>query len=401
MEDKVILHCDLNSFYASVELLSYPEYREVPVAVCGDPKSRHGIILAKNEAAKQFGIVTAETVWQAKRKCPHLILLPAHRDAYLHYSKLVNAIYERYTDLVEPFSIDESWLDVTGSRRLFGNGVQIANTLRKEIKETLGLTISVGVSFNKIFAKLGSDYKKPDATTVITRENYRSLLWPLPVTAMIFVGDSAAKKLRKAGVGTIGQLARFDRSSLRKMLGKMGETLCDYANGIADDTVAPVGQKREVKSIGNSNTFAENLTGIDKIKEGLLPLCESVAMRLRSHGLRAGSIAVTIRSPQFRDISRQKKVAYPICTSREIFAAAMELIHANWNPSSPIRLLAVTASALTGKDDICQLSLFDAEKQQNQKTEALEATMDSIKARFGEDSLVSARVLRPKSKNQT
>ena len=202
--ERTILHCDLNSFYASVELLRHPELRSRPVAVCGDPESRHGIILAKNEPAKRCGVKTAETIWQAKGKCPDLVLLSSHRADYQKYSRLVNDLYERYTDLVEPFGIDESWLDVTGSMHLFGGtGQAVADRLRREVRENFALTLSVGVSFNKVFAKLGSDYKKPDATTVITRENYRELLWPLPVTDMLFVGQAARRALAEYGMRTI------------------------------------------------------------------------------------------------------------------------------------------------------------------------------------------------------
>lgn len=221
--DRVILHCDLNSFYASVELLDHPELRGRPVAVCGDPESRHGIILAKNELTKKYKVQTAETIWQARRKCPDLVLLPAHHWKYRDYSQKVNAIYERYTDLVEPFSIDESWLDVTGTLHLFGGeGRGLADEIRRVVREELGLTLSVGVSFNKIFAKMGSDYKKPDATTVITRENFQQLLWPLPVTDLLFVGRAAARVLAGYGIHTIGDLARFDRDSLGEILGKGG-----------------------------------------------------------------------------------------------------------------------------------------------------------------------------------
>ena len=199
--DRIILHCDLNCFYASVELLSHPDLRDIPTAVCGDPTSRHGIILAKNEPAKRCGVQTAETIWQAKKKCPALVLLPPHHDLYREYSRKVNAIYEEYTDLVEPFGIDESWLDVTGSLHLFGGDAKaLADTLRQRMKQELGLTLSVGVSFNKVFAKLGSDYQKPDATTVISRENWKKLVWPLPVGDLLFVGAAARKLLRQYGV---------------------------------------------------------------------------------------------------------------------------------------------------------------------------------------------------------
>ena len=236
--DRVILHCDLNCFYASVELLSHPDLRDVPVAVCGDPSSRHGIILAKNEPAKQFGVKTAETIWQAKKKCPDLVLLPPHHKLYREYSRKVNAIYDEYTDLVEPFGIDESWLDVTHTLHLFGGDAKaLADTLRQRMKQELGLTLSVGVSFNKVFAKLGSDYKKPDATTVISRENWQSIVWPLPVGDLLYVGGAARKLLKQYGVETIGQLAACPQDMLETLMGKMGTQLHAYANGLDRDAV--------------------------------------------------------------------------------------------------------------------------------------------------------------------
>ena len=204
MKDRVILHCDMNGFFASVELLSRPDLRDRPVAVCGNPENRHGIILAKNEPAKKYGVVTAETIWQARKKCPDLVLLPPHYDKYSEFCRLINGIYQQYTDQVEPFSIDESWLDVTASQKLFGTGREIADAIRNRVKKELGLTLSAGVSFNKFFAKMGSEYKKPDATTEITRENFRELLWPLPIEEMFFVGFSTAQRLRGIGVDTIG-----------------------------------------------------------------------------------------------------------------------------------------------------------------------------------------------------
>ena len=233
MGERIILHCDLNSFYASVELLDKPALWEVPVAVCGDPKTRHGIILAKNEPAKKYGIQTAETVWQAKKKCPGLVLLPPHHDLYKMWSVRVNDIYERFTDLIEPFGIDESWLDVTNSLHLFGGDAKaLADTLRERIKREFGLTISVGVSFNKVFAKLGSDYKKPDAITRIERDNYKEIAYPLPATDLFYVGPATERKLRGVGIHTIGQLAEASPKLLEYKLGKMGLVLHTFANGL-------------------------------------------------------------------------------------------------------------------------------------------------------------------------
>ena len=267
--NRTILHCDLNSFYASVELLTLPQLRALPVAVCGDPDSRHGIVLAKNEPAKAFGVRTAETIWQARKKCPNLVCIPPHHRRYAEYSRLVNQIYYRFTDLVEPFSIDESWLDITGTLHLFGgDGVAVADRIRAAVREELGLTVSVGVSFNKVFAKLGSDYKKPDATTCITRENFRELVWPLPVTDLLYVGRAAGETLKKFGITTIGDLARFDRETLFRLLGKHGSQLHDYACGLDRSPVAPAGQYTPPKSVGSGNTFARNLLAGRRSKGG-------------------------------------------------------------------------------------------------------------------------------------
>ncbi|MEG0379897.1 MAG: DNA polymerase IV, partial [Eubacterium sp.] len=275
---KRILHCDLNSFYAAVEILSHPELKDVPVAVSGNPNSRHGIILAKNEPAKKYHIQTAETVWQAKRKCPELILLPPHHEEYKRYSKIINAIYYEFTDLVEPFSIDESWLDVTGSMHLFGGtGTAVGNLVRETVKERTGLTISVGVSYNKIFAKLGSDYKKPDAVTVITPDNYKDLLWPLPVSDLIYVGKSALKKLKTYNIKTIGDLAVFDPHLLIQALGKAGQMLHHYANGWDESLVRSALSPREVKSVGHGHTFSHDLKSMEEVKRGIYPLSETVS----------------------------------------------------------------------------------------------------------------------------
>ena len=317
--DRVILHCDLNSFYASVELLSRPELRELPVAVCGDPASRKGIILAKNEPAKACGVKTAETIWQARRKCPDLVLLPPHHDLYREFSHLVNAIYGQYTDLVEPFGIDESWLDITGSMHLFGgDAAAIADELRRRVRGELGLTLSVGVSFNKVFAKLGSDYRKPDATTVISRENWREIVWPLPVGSILFAGPAAQKALAQYGIRTLGQLAAADLGLVEGLLGKMGRQLWRCANGLDDAPVRPQHEKEPVKSVGNSSTFPDNLTTRDQVRRGAARLCDSVAARLRQQGLYCRAVQVGLRDPSFHNISRQKHLGHSTHLMREL-----------------------------------------------------------------------------------
>lgn len=391
MGDRVILHCDLNCFFASVELLSHPDLRDIPTAVCGDPASRHGIILAKNEPAKRLGIQTAETIWQAKKKCPGLVLLPPHHGLYREYSRRVNAIYEQYTDLVEPFGIDESWLDITGSMHLFGGDPKaIANTLRRRLRQELGLTISVGVSFNKVFAKLGSDYKKPDATTVISRENWQDIVWPLPVGDLLFVGRAAGRVLHQYGVETIGQLAACSPQMLETLLGKLGLQLHEYANGLDGSPVRPAGQQEPVKSVGNGTTFPKNLTRWEEVQRGLAVLSDSVAMRLRQQGLYCGGVSVSLRNAQFRTVSRQMRFPAPTHLMKDIWQAAMELTRRLWKAPEPVRTLTVTALYITDSaDSFQQLDLLEAPvvSRQQEKQEKLERTMDAIRGKYGRGSI--------------
>ncbi|MEG0811328.1 MAG: DNA polymerase IV [Eubacterium sp.] len=393
-----ILHCDLNSFYASVELLSHPELKDYPVAVCGNPENRHGIILAKNEPAKKYDIKTAETVYKAKQKCSDLILLPPHHDKYKHYSKIINNIYNEFTDLVEPFSIDESWLDVTGSMHLFGgSGTAVGNLVRETVKKRTGLTISVGVSYNKIFAKLGSDYKKPDAVTVITPENYKTLLWPLPVRDLIYVGKSTFEKLKGYGIRTIGDLAVFDKTVLIHDLGKVGEMLYIYANGLDDSPVRSADDPREIKSVGNGNTFSHDLTDLDSIKQGLYPLAETVSSRLKGYELKCRGIQIVIKDHHFRSISRQVMLEQPTCLEKEIFNTALDLIQKYWNFPDPIRMLTITAINLVKNNCIMpeQISLFDDKNKDlnRKKQEKVEAAMDQLRNKYGTDIIYSGTIL--------
>ena len=388
--ERVILHCDQNCFFASVELLSHPDLRDVPMAVCGDPASRHGIILAKNEPAKRFGIQTAETVWQARRKCPSLVLLPPHHKLYREYSVRVNELYGQYTDLVEPFGIDESWLDITGSMHLFGGDpVAIADELRRRVREELGLSISVGVSFNKIFAKLGSDYKKPDATTLISPENWQEIVWPLPVGAMLFVGRSAQRTLAQYGVETIGQLAACRPEMIEKLLGKLGRQLHEYANGLDRSPVRPQAEREPVKSVGNGTTFPHDLTRWEEVRAGLAALSDSVAMRLRRQGLYCSGVQVTIKDSSFRSISRQKRLESPTRLMKDIKRAAMELTRSAWRAPTPIRMLTVTALHITeSAESFEQLDLLGAGRAvSDARQEKLESAVRAIRDKFGDGSI--------------
>ncbi len=398
--DRTILHCDCNAYYASVESIDRPELRAVPMAVCGDPENRHGIILAKNELAKRCGVVTAETIYSALRKCPVLTLVPPHHDRYADISARINAIYNDYTDQVEPFSIDESWLDVTGSEHLFGDGAAIADTLRRRIREEIGITISVGVSFNKIYAKMGSDYKKPDATTVITRANCKEILWPLPVRDMIFVGQSAAALLERKGIRTIGDIVSAGRPELRALLGKAGEALWVGAAGLDDSPVRRFDDRDAPKSIGNGMTFAHDLRGLEEIKAGLLPLCDRVGTRLRRAGLYCTTVTVQIKDPQFRTISRQRKLDGSTDSTREIYRVAVEIMQASWTPiTKPIRLLTVTASGLTDTAQ-AQTSLFSGPRGAIEADPRLDRVMDTLRGRFGQDALSFGSLVHKPNKPQ-
>lgn len=392
--ERVILHCDCNSYFASVECIERPELRNVPMAVCGNPESRHGIILAKNELAKKFGIQTAETVWQAKKKCPSLTLVAPHHDRYQYYCRLINRIYGEYTDQVEAFSIDESWLDVTGSRNLFGDGKQIADELRRRIREELGLTISVGVSFNKVFAKLGSDYKKPDATTVISRENYREILFPLPVRDMLFVGANAAAELNRKGIMTIGDLANTPPDRLHELLGRMGETLWAYANGLDDAPVHRAGEGDPVKSISNSITFHRNLTGEEDMRTGLLMLSDSVGARMRRQQVEAYTVQIQIKSPELKLISRQETLKTPTASTKEIYQTAMNIVARSWDLRRPVRMLTVGCTNFAEPGAPQQISLFEEETGgKHDRQVRLETAVDAIRRRFGESSIGFGQVM--------
>ncbi len=395
MADRTILHCDMNNFFASVELLSLPELAGKPVAVSGDPEHRHGIILAKNYEAKAYGVVTAETIWQAKQKCPGLVLIPPHYDRYSEFYKKINAIYARYTDLVEPFSIDESWLDVTASRRLFGDGKTIADGIRATIRKELGLTCSVGVSYNKIFAKMGSDYKKPDATTVITRDTYKEILWPLPVRELFGAGRKTAAKLETIGIRTIGDLATADKNALEKQFGKTGTMLWEYANGLEDSPVAHIDDKVKAKSIGNSTTYRRDLASETDIRTALRALSDQVATRLRKEHVKAGGLKLDIRDPYFKTISRQIRLERPTNLAGEISEAALAILRGNWPENAPIRLLSVTGIYLEDEEaETVQMSLFDRPEEVREKDEQAERVVDEIRGRFGKGAIGYGRLIK-------
>lgn len=385
--DRVILHSDMNAFYASVETLARPELKRVPMAVGGSPESRHGVILAKNQLAKECGVRTGEPLWQARMKCRDLVAVPPNFRQYQLFSKQARKIYLQYTDRFEPYGIDEGWLDVTDSQGLFGSGETIAREINARMKKELGLTVSVGVSWNKIFAKLGSDYQKPDAVTVFDRRSYRPLICPLSVRSLLYVGNSTARKLELYGIRTIGELAAADPFLLEKLLGKWGCILRDYALGNDHSPVSRYDEKREIKSISNSTTTLRDLCNEEEVKIIFTVLADSVTRRLRKHGFCGQTVRIQIRDADFHTVSRQCRLDTPTCLSGEVLRAAMMLFRKNYRWAKPIRLLGIGVSDLLPRGEVCvQEELFSSEKTREKQQHLAEA-MDEICRRYGNSAI--------------
>lgn len=381
---RTILHCDCNSFYASVEALDNPELKNIPMAVGGSEESRKGIILAKNEPAKKYGIVTAETIWSAKKKCPHLVIVPPRHSRYQEVSEKVNSIYREYTEFVEPFGIDESWLDVTDVYDLFGSGEKIANEIRKRVQEEIGVTVSVGVSFTKSFAKLGSDYKKPDATTVIMPEDIKKIVYPQKLGNLLFAGGKTCEEFRKYGIVTIGDLAECDESFIYKNFGKNGMLLYNYAKGNDNDRVRSIYDKEEIKSVGNSYTFPHDLVGEEEIRHALLWLSDVVSSRMRHMKVKCSVVGIIIKDENFKSITRQITLTNPTNHGGDLYKTGMELIKKCWNMSRGIRMLGISGTNLVA-DGEEQISLFNI--ADNKKQEKLDAAIDSVRAKFGQKAI--------------
>nr|WP_286167022.1 DNA polymerase IV [Clostridium sp. D33t1_170424_F3] len=379
------MHCDMNNFYASVECLYDPKLRGKPVAVAGDVEQRHGIVLAKNYEAKRYGVTTGHPLWRAKQLCPEIVFVPPRFDRYLQFSALAREIYSDYTDQVESFGLDECWLDVTGSTHLLGDGRTIADELRRRIKDELGITASVGVSFNKIFAKLGSDLKKPDATTVITRDNYRDVVWPLPVSDLLYVGPATTRKLQRYAIHTIGDLANAHTDFLQGLLGKIGLMLWSFADGHDISPVTNAGIHPVIKSVGNSTTTPRDLKTDDDVKITLYILCESVAERLREQNFQCDTVQIYLRYTDLWSCERQVKLDFPVCNSASVFQAAFALYQKHRLPDKAIRSLGVRACGLSLCEQI-QLS-FLPEISRVQRRDDLEHAVDDIRRRFGHFSI--------------
>ena len=394
MADRIIFHADCNNFFASCECLERPELKDVPMAVAGDPENRVGVVVAKNELAKRRGVRTTDTVYQARRKCPEIVFVPPRHRYYGEISRRVNAIYAEYTAYLEPASIDESYLDMTETLPFLRmEPRELADLLRRRVREEIGITISVGVSFCKVFAKMGSDYKKPDATTVITRENYREILWPLPASDLLMAGRAAVRTLERANIHTVGDLARYPPEELRALLGKQGEALWRYANGMDDEPVRLLGDAPEAKSVSRGRTFRRDLVTEAEVRTGLSVLVDEVARTLRRQGLKGEVVSVQIRRPDMSIISRQTTLERHTFLQHEIQKAAFDLVRANWQigQAHPIRALTVGVAKLLPADQVAeQLSLFDlapAPGRDRSRTEKLEAAVEAVRRKHGDGSI--------------
>ena len=380
MKERIILHCDLNNFYASVECLYHPEWREIPIAVCGRTEDRHGIVLAKNGLAKAAGVQTGEPIFQAMRHCPELLPVPPHMEEYTKFSRWVNEIYKRYTDFVEPFSIDESWLDIGMLTHDIEGGRMIADEIRKVVREELGLTISIGVSFNKIFAKLGSELKKPDATSVISREDFREIVWPLSARELLFVGPATQRRLAKVGISTIGELAQAPLEMLRSLLGKPGETLYCYANGWDNSPVLSADEALPIKSVGNSTTMPRDLYSFEEAREVLFLLADKVAMRMRQYNVVAQTVQISIKGTDLRTFEHQGPLFEACCSGGAIARRAIELLRQVWEEHAPVRALGIRCCELLPCRYAHQLSLDSPRLAQE---ETVERCIDGLRERFG------------------
>ncbi len=390
MGNRVILHCDLNNFFASVSLLSNVTLYNLPVAVCGSVEARHGIVLAKNEIAKSFGVKTAEAVWEAKRKCPDLVTLPPDYKKYNEYSLLARKIYERYTDLIEPFGIDECWLDVTGSTRVFGSGEEIAHRIKNEIKRELGITASVGVSFNKVFAKLGSDMKKPDAVTVISKENFREKVWPLPASDLLFIGKNTAEKLRSSGVFTIGDIALCDEKMLSRLLGKNGLMLKVYAMGEDISPVTPPREDDMPKSIGRSVTPSCDIKDREEVWKIFLEISEDISRQLHAKDLYATCIQVHTRDTSLNIKEFGKTFSTPSNISIILAKKALAIFEDNYKWSLPLRSVGFRVTGLKNDNIAIQQDIF-GDINEDKKAELIEDSILTLRKKFGDDSIKRGR----------
>ncbi|MBP5210195.1 MAG: DNA polymerase IV [Clostridia bacterium] len=392
MTDRAILHSDLNAFYASAEIVMHPEWQGRPVAVCGSVEDRHGIVLAKSQQAKEAGVRTGMVVREARALCPDLIVAEPHYDRYMTFSRLVRKIYARYSDLIEPFGMDECWIDVTGSARRWGTPVEIAERIRREVRKETGLTVSVGVSFNKVFAKLASDLKKPDAVTVIARENMKETVWPLPVSSLLYAGPATVSRLERFGIRTVGELAAANEETLRGWMGANAMLLMRFARGEDLSRVMRDGESMPVKSVGHGITCNADLYTPDEVRRVLLELSQDVGMRLKEAGLLACGISVCVKDNRLECEQFMSSLPAPTRSRREIAEAAYALFCRRYEMVRGVRAVTVTAIRPVREKSERQLDCF-GDYRKKDRLDRLESAVDNMTLRFGAAALRPADVL--------
>ncbi len=384
--ERVIIHSDMNSCYASIECSINPELRGKPVAVAGSALDRHGIILAKSEEAKKYGVKTGEVIWQAKGKCPDLILVEPHFDQYIKYSALAYDIYSRYTDVIEPMGLDEVWCDLTGSIRLFGSVEKIADEIREAFKNELGITVSIGISYNKTFSKLGSDLAGRDEVFSITKENYKDKVWPLPVEAIFGVGRKTGEKLNSYGIHTVGQLAACSPDWLKLVFGVNGIDLYNKANGNDRSPVVSREKYPPVKSVGHGITCTADLENAEEVWKVFLSLSQDVAKRLRKACLEATGVQISVRDNQLLTRQFQCPTDYATQSATEIAKTAFGLFRKNYKWLYNVRSVTVTAINLQSENSPVQLEMTGDYKQHEKQKKIDDAVMD-IRRRFGDEAV--------------
>ena len=387
--ERTILHSDMNCFYASVEMMLDPSLKGKPVAVCGSTENRHGIVLAKSELAKKAGVKTGMVNWEARQLCPGLIMVKPQYDQYLKYSELARNIYQRYTDQVEPYGMDECWLDVTGSRSVCGDGMKIAESIRQEIKEELGLTVSIGVSYNKIFAKLGSDMKKPDAVTEISKDTFQEKVWPLPASDLLFVGRATSAKFSNYGIKTIGDIAATDPDFLKRLLGVNGLQLWKYATGRDDTPVMHKDFVSPIKSVGHGITCVADLLDDEEVWKVMLELSQDIGHRLRLHKLKATGVQISIRSNDLGYRQFQAPLSLSTQSPMMIAKKAHSIFQSNYRWSTPVRAVTVRAINLVPQGVPEQIDLF-TDMRRVEKAEKLDDCIEEIRRWFGKRAVFQA-----------
>lgn len=396
--DRDILHVDANNFYASCELLSRPDLKNKPVAICPNSGDRHSIILAKNEIAKKYNIQTGEPKFLALKKCKDLIVIEPNYDKYVEYSQKLFDIYCRYTDRVESFGIDECWLDVTESKKLFGSPYEIAKSISETVKKELNLTVSIGVSFTKYFAKIGSDYKKPDAITIINKDNFKNIVWPISVSSFLMVGSKTNEILQQYGIKTIKDLAESDYNFLSRLIGNVkAKSLINQSNGISEEEVAFYYDDSLPQSISHNTTVSRDLVNFDEIKSVLYSLSEMVYFRMKKIDVIAGGITIIFKDNNFKTVTRQYTTNEQITSSRDIFNYAIKLFDKHYltkKDRKPLRLIGVGVFNLVRKSDVgIQMSINDINKK---IFPDLEKSLDEIRNKYGFNSIKPAITIEHK-----